>query len=626
MIRPVLCFSAAAILLTVTLSASESKTKAPTGAPPPPVAGKVHQTIVVTASAIPEELSSTPASATVITKKEIEARESRDVADLLREVPGLQLSRAGAAGKATSLFTRGANSNQTLVLWNGIELNNPYFAGFDWGRFPVAGIQQVEIVRGPYSALYGSDAAAGVVNILTAPTRSEVSGDFSTGERGLLDGVLQGAWIHGAWSAGATLNRREDDGWERNDDFRQNSSLTSIRWAGSSTEITLRARTTSYELGIPTNLDADGTALIPSPRRRQSGDEVEIALPLRQQVGPLSVDLTLSEGTRRDDFEDPDDPWGFVSSSTRSSSRRARLTARGDSRFGTIVFGGEAERSKVDDVTNFGPNLSGAKLSSRSLFVEDRASRSLGAVQLELSAGARFDSFESFGSELSPRISVAALRGGNKLHASVGEGFRAPSAGELYFPFSGNPDLGAERSRSWEIGYDRDLHSGRLLSATFFHSAYDNLIVFDNLSYRFANIGAATTWGAELGMSGPIAAGFSGGVSYTYLHTREEATDEPLLRRPPHSGSINLGWERGAIEAMAVLIHSGRRDDILPVFPYTRVVNGAYTTLDLDVHYRLGVVTPYVKLENATGERYQEVRGYPSPGRRASLGIRFTLE
>ena len=116
----------------------------------------INDQIVVTASSLPETLQSTPAAVTVITRKDIDERAANDVADVLREVPGLAISRTGSAGKATSLFTRGAASTQTLVLWNGIVLNNPYFSGYDWGRFSTAGVEQIEVVRGPYSALYGS--------------------------------------------------------------------------------------------------------------------------------------------------------------------------------------------------------------------------------------------------------------------------------------------------------------------------------------------------------------------------------------------------------------------------------------------------------------------------------------
>ena len=119
---------------------------------------KVTEEIIVTASQLPETVESTPAAVTVVTREDIDRHAARDLADVLREVPGLAISRSGSLGKATSLFTRGAASTQTLVMWNGIPINNPYFAGYDWGRFSTAGVEQVEVVRGPFSALYGSEA------------------------------------------------------------------------------------------------------------------------------------------------------------------------------------------------------------------------------------------------------------------------------------------------------------------------------------------------------------------------------------------------------------------------------------------------------------------------------------
>ena len=101
----------------------------------------IQDEIIVTASALPETVESTPAAVTVLTRDDADSRAARDVADLLREVPGVSISRSGSPGRATSLFTRGGNSTHTLVLWNGIEINNPYFAGYDWGRFSMAGVE-----------------------------------------------------------------------------------------------------------------------------------------------------------------------------------------------------------------------------------------------------------------------------------------------------------------------------------------------------------------------------------------------------------------------------------------------------------------------------------------------------
>src|ERR1700741_4755284 len=183
----------------------------------------VSEQIVVTASALPEEIDQTPVAATVITKEDIEQREARDVLDVLREVPGLAVSRTGSPGKNTTLFIRGGSSKQALVLWNGIELNNAYFSGYDFGQLSSAGVEKVEIVRGPFSALYGSEAVSGVINVLTKPSVTGVTIDAEGGENGLFNGMLYGAHVSDRWVLNGTLERRQDDGFANNDDFSGNS-------------------------------------------------------------------------------------------------------------------------------------------------------------------------------------------------------------------------------------------------------------------------------------------------------------------------------------------------------------------------------------------------------------------
>jgi vitamin B12 transporter len=588
---------------------------------------KISDRIVVTASDVPETIQSTPAAVTVVTKKDIDERAARDVADVLREVPGLAVSRTGSAGKATSLFTRGAASTQTLVLWNGIEINNPYFSGYDWGRFSTAGVEQVEVVRGPFSALYGSDAVAGVVNVVTEPTTTGLRAEVQSGGHGLRNGVVDGSWVAGANHLAVALEHRTDDGFAPNDDFRQNSGNGVWRWAPSKTfSFGVAARATSYDLGIPFNLNATVTALVPSLQRRQNGSERQIAVPLQQTLGAFSYDLTLSEARNRDDFRDPQDPFGTTDASTQSRTRRARLTTRTNSAIGTIVAGGEIERAKVDDVNNFGVNLAGLTRRDDSLFVEDRLSHDLGANKLELSAGVRYDRYDTFGSQTSPRVAAALVRGGTKWRAAYGEGFRAPSVGELYYPFSGNVNLKAERSRSLEAGYDAPMGATGLFSVTAFWSRYRNLINFDNATFAFANIGRARSDGLELGIDEPVTSAFYTHLAYTFLHRDDdEATGERLPRRPKHSGALTLGWREGGLDANVSIVRSGARVDILPVAPFSHVTNGAYTTVDANVQLRAGRLTPFVKLENLRNERYEEVLGYPSPGRRAVVGLRFAM-
>jgi len=592
----------------------------------PNPSAKAADEIVVTASAIPETVESSPASVTVITQKEIEQHEARDLADVLREVPGITISRTGSPGKATSMFTRGANSTHTLVLWNGIEINNPYFAGYDWGRFSTVGVQQVEVVRGPYSALYGSDAVAGVVNVLTNPVKSGVHADLEAGGHGLRNAAAGADYVTQSTLFSASYEHRNDDGFDRNDDFAQNTANVFWRWtAANHFSLGVAGRRTTYDLGIPTNVSADGTQIIASPNRRQNGNERQLAIPISQTIGRFSYELALSESRRDDDFADPDDPFGFNASTTDSTTRRARLVTRTMTPLGTIVAGGETARATVNDSNSYGVNLDHDRRRDKSWFVEDRYEHAFGESRFELTAGARHDDFGEFGSETSPRLALAWITGAGKFRAAYGHSFRAPSVGELFFPFSGNRNLEAEHGRSSELGYDLPLGNGTgLFSLTLFHARYRDLIVFDNVTYAFANVGRARTQGAEISLTHDIASRYYSSVTYTYLDTKQDDTGEPLLRRPKHSGSIFVGRRTGSVDTNVALVHSGARFDVLPVAPYSRVSDSAYTTMDVNVQMHGDRYTPYFKLENATNERYEEVRGYRSPGRRLIFGIRVS--
>ena len=590
------------------------------------VPSQFSQQIVVTASDVPETVASTPASVTVITQKDIEQRAARDVADVLREVPGLSLARSGSAGKATSLFTRGAASTQTLVLWNGIEINNPYFSGFDWGRFSTAGIERVEVVRGPFSALYGSEAMAGVVNILTPPQRNRFNAEVQAGGRGLRNETVEGSWSSGPFALSAAADHRQDEGSFANDDFRQNDANVLARWSPTSAlTLGIAARHTSYDIGIPFNTDATGAHLIPSLGRRQEGRESQIAVPISLDALGLTSDLTLSGDRRSDDFRDPDDPF-TTSTTTNSTAKRIRFTTRsGVTSFGTIVGGGEYEKITVSDLTNFGPNFLAKTRTDRALFVEDRVAVSSGSSQLQLSLGVRHDSFASFGSQTSPRVAMAWISGSDKFRAAYGQGFRAPSVGELYYPFFGNANLKAEHDRSFELGYDRVVGTGAW-SATYFNSRYRDLITFDPTTFISENIGRVHADGIELGAQQPLSATLSLAASYTYLHRADdETTGQRLTRRPKHSGSLFVGWHRGNVDAAVVLLRTGAREDHEAVYPFALVTNRGYTTVDANVQVHLGSFTPFVKIENLHDAHYEEVLGYASPHRRAIAGVRFTM-
>ena len=589
----------------------------------PGSAQTLSQEIVVTASGVPESVESSPAAVSIIRKKEIDERGLRDVADALREVPGLSVVRSGSPGKITTLFTRGSNSTHTLILWNGVEANNPFFSGYDWGRFSVAGVDRIEVVRGPYSALYGSDAVAGVVNVQSS-SREGVEVGLQAGENGLFDAAARAGIQSGNWSVDATLEQRQDDGFAPNDDLEQQTAIVGAGWSSGATSLGLRLRFMEYDLGIPFSSNASGTAFEPRPDRREGGNELQLALPVRFDSGAWHHELTLSRNQSQLDFKDPQDSFGRTFAITDTYTNRALYTARVTTGMGTLVGGAEYERGSVHDESSYGVSIDDQTRTSRSLFLEDRISLSPGNAQIELTLGVRFDDFDSFGSETSPRVAAAWIAGRNKIRAAYGHAFRAPSIGELYIPFFGNDRLEAERTRSGEVGFDHFFASGAHVAVTLFQSDFENLIVYDNVSQVFQNIGAARSRGLEVGLGGRVHDRFTVGGSYTWLDTEAVETGEALLRRPEHSGSFSAGARFGSILTNLVIIHSGERADVTDLFPFGRVVSEAYTLADLKIEYDAGAFAPYLKIENLTNEEYQEIFGYPSPRRRAIAGFRWS--
>jgi vitamin B12 transporter len=321
-----------------------------------PVATTYGEGLVVTATLDEEAAEEIPASISVIGAEEIAARQAAGAAELLRTVPGVHVARSGSPGKVTSLFVRGAASTQTLVLWNGLRLNDPMFGGYDWAFLPTEGVERIEVVRGPFSALYGGDAAGGVVQVLTGRRRG-LSLRLEGGE----DGYRRGALAAGFGGDGSSQQRlhldltghlRRGDGELDNDFFDGEEATARLSFEPApGASLGLLARASDSEVGVPLG----GFGGTPTPQQTNRRESRELAAPFR--LDRAGWELEGHAGWITGDFvvTDPGDPFAAGATDAETAVGRAVATWRPARRFGGadlwIAGGGEWQEQEASTVS-----------------------------------------------------------------------------------------------------------------------------------------------------------------------------------------------------------------------------------------------------------------------------------
>jgi vitamin B12 transporter len=602
----------AAALLFCAAGATAQQPPAP--APTP----AISENVVVSATAAPEDESEIGAATTVITRKEIDRHGYRTVADALRAVPGLDIAQSGSEGSLTSVFLRGANSTGALVLVDGARLNYPSFGGYDFSTLTTESIERIEIVRGPFSALYGSDALGGVIQIFTRSAGQGLTGRASVeaGNARTREGVASASYGSGPWGFSASVRDGRVDGDRANSDWRQKSGSVRIesRFAEGA-RLALEGSIVDGEVGVP-----GPVGVLPS-NARSTWREERLALPVSfRPAEGHETSLLVASVTSRPTFSDPNPDFPFFGR-TRNRSLQARASDSWTAGSNRLTGFASWERDQVDDSSNFGVNLQGQHTTIWGVGLED--SIRLGD-RLTVTAGSRYDKHSQFGSAWSPRATIAwrsqdALW---KLRASGGSAFRAPSVGELYYPFSGNPDLKAERSVSWEAGAERAIGTGRA-EVSFFWNDFRDLIVYDFARAQNFNVGRARARGIETAFHQDLGPRVAAEAGYTYLDSEDRASGEALIRRPRHRAFLSLALQPVSgltVSPRATFV--GVRRDANPASGI-HFDNPSYVRYDVFARYALlsGRIAPYVRLENLTDRRYDEAAGFPAARRRFVGGI-----
>jgi outer membrane cobalamin receptor len=475
--------------------------------------------ITVTATGIETETEEVPAPTTVISREEMDDAQVENVAELLRRVPGLTVMRSGNEGKVTSVFTRGTESKHTLVLFDGVRLNSPYLGGYDWSLLSTAGLERVEVARGPYSALWGADAVGGVVNVI--PQRGRDGTAASLFAEGGEDGwqryegdVVLGTEHFGLYVSGLY---RTGDGELDNSDFKTEQLLADIGWSWGErgSRLAVVFQDLESEAGIPFV-----TPGVPRLDRRQWTRQRLLAVPFRwSPSAEWTLDLMGAEVEREFTLRDPEDPWGLTD--TEAITTQARLASHHTLGAHTFTWGGEWREDEVTDSSSYSTNLEEVSSEVTSGFLQDVWQA---GNRLRLILGLRWDDTDAWGDELSPRFHLGWMMTDQlELRVGYGEAFRQPSLSELYLPCCGNPDLQPETSTSYEVGLAFSRPDGHARwELNLFATDLDNLVQWDSVNYTNRNIGTAEIRGAELAVESAVTNASRQLIQITWIDTSDD--------------------------------------------------------------------------------------------------------
>jgi vitamin B12 transporter len=583
--------------------------------------GAADDEIVVSATRSPLPVSEVGASVTVIEAPEIELRQYESVADILRDAPGVSVARNSAFGGVASARLRGAASGQSLVVIDGIVVNDPSApsGGFNFANLDVVDIARIEILRGPQSILYGSDAIGGVISITTKRAEDGIaaSGFAEGGSNGFARGA---ATISGA---GASLDGRltvsglRTDGISRAASGSEADGFRSIvaSFAGGA-EFTPALRAEIFARYGDAHAEIDG---FPPPfftladtLETEDTEEYAVAGRLLHQSARLTQSLTLSFNNIMRENRDSG-VFLFGADGKRSSAEYFARFEFSD-RFAALA-GAEGEITEVsvsgvDDDANAGSVFALVEVKPFEGFA--------------LSGGVRRDEFDEFDGATTGRVTAAWQAGpATIIRASWGQGFRAPSLFQLNFNLFGgppNPVLEPERSDAFDASIEQDLADGLTAKVTLFHQKVRDQIDFDFATGGFINIDRTRSRGVEVEASWAPVAYVSISGNYSYIDAIDRASGLQLLRQPKHGGAVFVDVEASdRLKLGASLIANGREIDV-------GADNDSWARLDLRAAYALNdALEIYGRIENATDSDYQDVAGYAEPGRSVFAGVRVRI-
>ncbi|MFC1558912.1 TonB-dependent receptor plug domain-containing protein [candidate division KSB1 bacterium] len=603
--------------------------------------------IVITATRTEIPHWSIGRSISLITSKEIERQGRLSVTDILSNVSGLDVTQNGGVGQPSSIFIRGAKSGHMLVMIDGIEMNDPISPGksYNFAHLIPNGIEQIEVVKGPHSTLYGSDAMGGVINIITkkgikTPVFS-VSGE--AGSYGTYREHIHSSGANDRFRYALSLMRLDSDGFSSagekynniEKDGYKNTSVSGK--AGVDFSPNASYDVTFHHINSKTDLDNFGGLYGDDPN--YTTDVKEYYINNRLTVNTMgnrmkhSFAFSLTDNKRdylnERDTEHPDD---FI-----ESNYKGKLYTFGlqndifTNKMNTLAFGIEYEKEKGNSYyfsdSEWGPYTDvfpDKETSVIGVYLQDNIN--IGNTLMP-TVGVRYDKHNVYGSSTTFQIAPAYLihSTNTKFRASYATGFKAPSLYQLYSGF-GDENLKAEEVRGFDIGVEQYMLSGiASVSASYYNNKYTNMIDYDNSSFKYNNIGEASSEGLEIEANITPVPNFYIKGFYTYLKTEDKTANEELLRRPKHKCGISASKTLNKLQFTLDMLYVGKRyDKDYSTYPETRVTLRHFAKIDISASVDiLKNAELFARIDNIADQDYEYVFGYGTPGRSFFSGIRL---
>lgn len=575
---------------------------------------QLGEPVLVTATRTARTADETLAAVSVITREDIERQQAQSVAEVFRGLPGISVANNGGRGKLTAVFMRGTEADHVLVLIDGVKVGSATSGGAAFQDMPVDLIERIEIVRGPRSSLYGSEAIGGVIQIFTRRGGGATQPRFSLGA-GSDDSYKATVGVSGGGERGwysADLSREGTDGF----------NSCRVEAAGVGGCFTAEPDRDGYDNlsgSVRAGYRFEGGAEFDVNWLRTEADSdfdggfqnyaeaVQQNLGARLSVSPLAHwKLTLAAGQSRDDSDNFKD--GVFAS--RFDTERRTLSLQNDfgiGAHGLLTLGADHQDDRVSSTTAYAVT----ERDNRGLFAFYQGKAGGHDYQL----GLRNDDNDQFGAHNTGSLAWGyALSEALRVTASYGTAFKAPSFNELYFPFFGNPDLDPETSRSVELGLAGRAGWGSW-SANLFQTMVDDLIAYDAALFRVNNVDQARIRGLE-GVVNTRLQSWDLATSLTLLDPENRSSGAQrgnvLPRRPEQALRIDLDRSFGAVRAGMTLHAEGRRYDDLA----NRSRLGGYATVDLRAEYAFGRDWRLQgKVGNLLDKDYETARFYEQAGR-----------